>query len=200
MSASRRRPRSWLSRLVASAYSRLAGRYDRIVTHGSLRWGVAGGRRAVAAWAEALPRGTPVLDLPTGTGEYLPHLPASTVGVDLAEGMLRRASTRSPGTPLVRADMFELPFPDASVGAVFSALGLQLLPRPRDAVGEAARVLRPDGVLHGVTPIALSPAVPTRGAVRRLLEGSGFHVEHLERRRLMVFFTARHSRDTNESP
>lgn len=185
--------KQFLSRAVAGVYSRGARRYDAVVTRGTLRFGTPGGREALAAWAASTsPAGdAPVLDLPTGTGEYLAHLPAPVVGADLAEGMLRRAVSRAPDVPLVRADAFSLPFPDGSFGAVFSALGLQLMPRPRQAVAEMARVLRPGGVLQGAVPVVALPPFFTLGAVRRVLEVPDLEVEHLERRRFLAFFRAR---------
>ncbi len=92
-----------------------------------------------------------------GTGRYLRRLASSrspgsvTVGVDLNESMLRRASSarqESSGVAvrLVRADCCRLPFGDASLGwiSIFDAIHLVDI---HSLVEEAARVLASGGVL-----------------------------------------------------
>lgn len=101
-----------------------------------------------------------VLDLGCGTGEGLARLaqrfPAShRVGLDLSHPMLQRAAARTPGwrrwfgsraPALLCADAERLPLANRSVDLVFSNLMLQWC-EPSRAFGEAARVLRDDGLI-----------------------------------------------------
>jgi ubiquinone/menaquinone biosynthesis C-methylase UbiE len=182
-----------VSDVVAGVYSRFAGVYDAVVTRGLLVAGVPGGRAALAEWTEVLDdTDGVVLDVPVGTGEYLGFLRSPAVGVDLAPGMLARARHRHPRAPLVRADVFRLPFGDGSVGAVFTALGLHLFPSPRDAVVEMTRVLRPGGRLAGAVPVWVAAPTFSRGpsALRAALDVPGLTLTRFEQRRLVVFFAA----------
>ncbi len=75
------------------------------------------------------------------------------VAVDLAEHMLaiaaehRSASRYADRVRFARADAKGLDFPDASFDTVFSNTILHHIPDPRPFLTEAARVLRPGGVL-----------------------------------------------------
>ncbi|MFE9684398.1 class I SAM-dependent methyltransferase [Streptomyces sp. NPDC006285] len=113
-----------------------------------------GGEPRAAAAADAvlglLPAGTAtLLDVACGTGIVTRRLAAAgldVTGADAACGMLRRAAERVPGR-LVLADIRHLPFPDASFDAVSAIWLLHLLDDAERVVAEAARVLRPGGVL-----------------------------------------------------
>lgn len=181
----------FLSRTVAAWYSRNARVYDRVVTHGVLRLATAGGGRdAIAAWAASVPSQlVPVLDVPTGTGEYLSTLPPPAVGVDLAYGMLHEAADRDPHAVLVHGDAFALPFGDGSFGCVFSSLGLHLMPRPRQAATEMARVLRPGGRLMGAVPIGVFSPFLTIGALRQAVGVPGSGPIRVERRGFLALFS-----------
>ncbi|MFD3332027.1 class I SAM-dependent methyltransferase [Streptomyces sp. NPDC058700] len=125
-------------------YEAEAAHYDRT------RGGVP---RAVAA-AEAVLRLVPpgaraLLDLACGTGlvtERLTRPGLRVHGADAAHAMLRVAAARVPGR-VVRADARRLPLPDASLDAVCAVWLLHLVPFTAEIVAEAARVLRPGGVL-----------------------------------------------------
>jgi ubiquinone/menaquinone biosynthesis C-methylase UbiE len=86
-----------------------------------------------------------------GTGLDLPLLPPglAAYGFDLTPAMLRRARRRARGSPslgrLFLADAHHLPFPDASFDVVLLHLILAIVPDPRQAFREAARVLSPGG-------------------------------------------------------
>ena len=103
-----------------------------------------------------------VLDLACGAGAMTRELERAgrtVVGIDLAEAELRLAARRSPG-PWVRADALRLPFADASVDAVTSSMGMVVIRPTAQLLGEAARVLKPGGMLAFMSPSVrpLSPA------------------------------------------
>lgn len=104
-----------------------------------------------------------VLELGAGTGAMLEHYGDAVSAVVATEPdphMLRRARPRqrAAGVPveLRQADAQDLPFDDASFDTVVVALALCTVPDLDRALGEARRVLRPDGQLlfveHVVSP------------------------------------------------
>jgi len=112
------------------------------------------------AYAEAvaqagIPRGGVVVDAGCGTGRALPALrdavgPTGTViGVDITPPMLTAARSHGRGDSahLVLADARHLPFPDASVDAVFAAGLVAHLPDVEGGLEELARVTVDDGRL-----------------------------------------------------
>ncbi len=117
-------------------------------------------RSLVAAFPKSTRR---VLDLGTGPAvsaivfaEALPE--ARVTGVDLSEGMLRRAVPRvalsraKDRIQLVRADAHHLPFPDRIADAVAGHSFLYLLPDREQGLSEAKRVLKPGGRLVLLEP------------------------------------------------
>jgi ubiquinone/menaquinone biosynthesis C-methylase UbiE len=115
--------------------------------------------RSLHAVAE-LPDGATVLDVPCGGGVALrglhPGQAVHWVGVDIEPAMLARArhrAARHPGADiqLIEGDMYRLPLADASADLCLSYGGLHCLSRPRDALAEMARCLRPGGRLLGST-------------------------------------------------
>ncbi|MEU6929521.1 class I SAM-dependent methyltransferase [Streptomyces sp. NPDC046374] len=125
-------------------YETEAARYDET------RGGVPRAAGAAAAVLRLLPPGTRTLvDVACGTGlvtERLARPGLAVYGADAAHAMLRTAAARLPGRA-VRADARHLPLPDASVDAVSAIWLLHLVPFAALIVAEAARVLRPGGVL-----------------------------------------------------
>ncbi|RFU84857.1 class I SAM-dependent methyltransferase [Streptomyces triticagri] len=113
-----------------------------------------GGEPRAAAAADAVERLLPqatgtVLDLACGTGIVTRRLarPGRTVlGVDRSPGMLALAAQRLPRHVLL-GDAGQLPLATASVDAVTLVWLLHLLPDAAPVLAEAARVLRPGGVL-----------------------------------------------------
>ncbi|MGH2617188.1 MAG: class I SAM-dependent methyltransferase [Thermomicrobiales bacterium] len=92
------------------------------------------------------------LDVGIGSGLNLPFYSATVtraVGVDLSLEMLRQALERSRSlavpVSLVQADAEALPFVDAAFDTVAISLALCTIPDPARALGELARVCRPDG-------------------------------------------------------
>ncbi|MFF0473237.1 class I SAM-dependent methyltransferase [Streptomyces sp. NPDC004284] len=125
-------------------YEAEAAHYDRT------RGGVPRAEAAAEAVLRLVPPGArSLLDLACGTGLVTERLvrPGLRVhGADAAHAMVRVAAGRVPGRA-VRADARRLPLPDASLDAVAAVWLLHLVPFAADVVAEAARVLRPGGVL-----------------------------------------------------
>lgn len=113
---------------------------------------VAVAERAILDWIRRrTPEGVAV-DLGCGTGRITRLLAGPTrrvVAVDRSRGMLEQARDAVPADDvvLVRGDARVLPLRDGAVDAVVCSGVLHHLPHWRDAVREAARVLRPGGVL-----------------------------------------------------
>jgi SAM-dependent methyltransferase len=87
------------------------------------------------------------LEIGCGTGVHaasVRELGWTPVGVDLSAGMLRHARGR---LALARADAERLPIRDASVPAAIAVMVHTDMPGYPAVLGEAARVLRPGGVL-----------------------------------------------------
>lgn len=125
-------------------YETEAAHYDRT------RGGVPRAGAAAEAVLRLVPPGArTLLDLACGTGlvtERLTRPGLRVYGADAAHAMLRVADGRAPGR-VVRADARRLPLPDASLDAVSAVWLLHLVPFTAEIVAEAARVLRPGGVL-----------------------------------------------------
>ena len=96
-----------------------------------------------------------LLDIGTGTGRLLEVLAprvAVGLGVDASKAMLALARARLARAGLshcaVRlADMYRLPFPDSSFEIAVLQMVLHHADDPAQVLAEAARVLRPDGLL-----------------------------------------------------
>ncbi|MFF2774589.1 class I SAM-dependent methyltransferase [Streptomyces sp. NPDC058052] len=125
-------------------YETEAAHYDET------RGGVPRAEAAAGAVLRLLPPGTrTLLDLACGTGlvtERIARPGLRVLGADAAHAMLRAAGRRLPGR-VVRADARRLPFPDGGLDAVCAVWLLHLVPFTEEIVAEAARVLRPGGVL-----------------------------------------------------
>jgi SAM-dependent methyltransferase len=101
--------------------------------------------------------GNRVLDVACGTGVVAIEAArrvaptGSVTGVDLNPGMLAvaRSVAAAAAAPVTlrweRADVAQLPFPDASFDLVCCQHGLQFFPEPGRALGEIRRVLAPGG-------------------------------------------------------
>src|SRR5579872_6498318 len=96
-----------------------------------------------------------LLDIGTGTGRIVEVLASQVdraVGIDQSREMLgiARVNLEQAGlrNGMVRlGDMYQLPLPDASFDAVVIHQVLHYADRPAAAIAEAARVLRPHGIL-----------------------------------------------------
>jgi len=109
---------------------------------------------ALLRFASGTARGR-LLDIGTGTGRVLELLAPNfreALGVDASKPMLALARARlaKPGLyhcTVRLADMYRLPFADASFDTAVLQMVLHYAEDPADVVNEAARVLRPDGRL-----------------------------------------------------
>ena len=114
-------------------------------------------REVEAALVEIVAAASPrdLLDIGTGTGrviEVLAPRVGQALGIDQSREMLAvaRVNLERAGIAngMVRlGDMYQLPLPDASFDAVVIHQVLHYADRPAMAIAEAARVLRPGGVL-----------------------------------------------------
>jgi ubiquinone/menaquinone biosynthesis C-methylase UbiE len=121
--------------------------YDRQIAFFERHW-FGGGREWLGARASGH-----VLEVAIGTGRSLSFYPAGVrlTGIELSPAMLeiavRRAAELGVKADLREGDAEELPFSDGTFDTVVCALALCSIPRPGQAVGEMARVLRPGGTL-----------------------------------------------------
>lgn len=118
--------------------------FDRFASLYELAMPAADARRLESGLAFADGDVDRVLDVGGGTGRAARELDGATV-VDAAAGMLREAAAR--GIDGVQGDACRLPIRDGSVDAVTIVDALHHFPDATAAIAEAARVLRPGGVL-----------------------------------------------------
>jgi ubiquinone/menaquinone biosynthesis C-methylase UbiE len=121
-----------------------------------------------------------VLDVATGTGR-VPLLLASqpwfhgkVYGLDLTPAMLAQAHAKLAAAGLAervvlcRGEAGCLPWPNGSFDLVTSLEALEFFPRPRRALAEMARALRPGGTLVvSKYPDGWARALPLKGLTRR---------------------------------
>lgn len=157
-------------------WNRMAPRYDAR-TGAMERRMFAESRRWVCSRAKGA-----TLELAVGTGANLPYYSADVelTGIDWSEAMLAVAREQAervrPDAVLRRADAMALPFPDGSFDTVLSTFSMCCVPDERAVLGEALRVLRPDGrllladhvaasgrVLRGLQRVAELVSVPVQG-------------------------------------
>lgn len=127
------------------SYTLFAPFYDALLTVATR----GARRRSLSVLAGGASRD--VLLLGVGTGLDLPHLPVQHryVGLDLTAAMLLRARRRAAGLHFagLRGDAQRLPFHDASFDVAVLHLILAVVPSPALCLAEAARVVKPGGLL-----------------------------------------------------
>jgi ubiquinone/menaquinone biosynthesis C-methylase UbiE len=177
-------PEPAATRRQRRVYGKQAARYDERISRLESKL-LAGTREWIGARASGR-----VLEVAVGTGRSLPFYSREVrpIGVDLSPDMLalarRRASELGVDAELREGDAESLPFEDESFDTVVCALGLCSIPRPRVAIAEMRRVLRPGGSLVLVDHVRSSwPPVVVGQWIGELfsipLEG-----DHLTRRHL----------------
>jgi len=165
-------------------FGRVAGAWDEV------RNELFGEHFMTSALLALLTREWVVADLGCGTGnvsELLAPCVARVVAVDSSMAMLDAARLRLRGVKnveFVEGELTRLPLADASVDAAVLALVLHHVERPDSALREAARVLRPGGVVLVVDMIAHDRAEYRQsmghkhlgfeaGAMREMLDRAG---------------------------
>ncbi|WP_394943932.1 ubiquinone/menaquinone biosynthesis methyltransferase [uncultured Ilumatobacter sp.] len=144
---------------VRDMFDAIAPKYDRLNRIISFRLDVRWRKRAVRDLA--LPAGSNVLDLASGTGDLcidLRKAGMSSVSMDLSFGML--SADRS-GSPRVQTDILRLPVPDGSVDGVMCGFALRNLVDLPTFFNELGRVVRPGGRIA-----LLDVSVPKNRVVR----------------------------------
>ena len=135
-------------------------------------------------------RGLRVLDVACGEGygsALLARQAAHVTGVDLAPAAIDHARRTYAGVPnldFVCASCAEIPLGDASIDAVVSFETLEHIPGQEAFLSEAARVLKPDGVLVLSCPNKLEYSDKTGYA-------NEFHLKELYREELAALVAAR---------
>ncbi|HRE79889.1 MAG TPA: class I SAM-dependent methyltransferase [Opitutaceae bacterium] len=133
-------------------YGQVATQYDEDRKVEAL-WGVE--QDYVRRWVETLPAGSKVLDVPCGTGRFVPFfanrnltLLARDISADMVAEIARRYPEVEVDTGV--ADAEHLPFADDAVDAILSWRFIHLLPAPvvERALREFRRVCRGDILLE----------------------------------------------------
>ncbi|MBX3745740.1 MAG: class I SAM-dependent methyltransferase [Verrucomicrobiae bacterium] len=142
----------------------------------------------IARWAFDInlrldgPRPPRVLEIGSGYGDiliYLQQRGCDVLGVDPSPQAAEAG--RRHGIDIRVGCVADLQLPDASFDAVILCHSLEHVPDPNRELGEAARLLRPEGQLH--------LAVPNGHAVRLTLDG--LHWAHLSHPLHLWYFDAR---------
>jgi demethylmenaquinone methyltransferase/2-methoxy-6-polyprenyl-1,4-benzoquinol methylase len=144
---------------VREMFDAIAPRYDLVNRVMTFRLDVRWRRRTVRSLA--LPPGSRVLDLASGTGDLCVDLRRGLlrpISVDLSLGMLR--ADRS-GAPRVQADILTLPVRDGAVDGVTCGFALRNLVDLAAFFAELGRVVRPGGRIA-----LLDVGIPRNGLVR----------------------------------
>jgi ubiquinone/menaquinone biosynthesis C-methylase UbiE len=95
------------------------------------------------------------IDVGCGTGEViqrLAHLGIEGVGLDISKAMVDAARQQFSGHTFVQGSAYELPFPAGHFSWYRSERVVHLLDRPEDALAEAHRVLKEDGLIVILSP------------------------------------------------
>lgn len=133
---------------VASMFDGVAAHYD--VTNDILSAGNAVLWRIATVKAIAARPGERVLDIAAGTGTSSAAIAkggAEVTALDFSAGMVKVGRKRQPHIEFIVGDAEELPFGDEEFDAVTISFGLRNVNRPKTALAEMYRVLKPGGRL-----------------------------------------------------
>lgn len=101
---------------------------------------------AVGLYLDDLPAGATVLDIPVGTGRFMPHYAGrglAPIGMDVSRDMMGEAAKKG-FTDLRRGSILEIPLADNAVEAsvCIRLMNWLTMPEVRVALGELTRVTR----------------------------------------------------------
>ncbi|MCU1527970.1 MAG: ubiquinone biosynthesis methyltransferase UbiE [Frondihabitans sp.] len=147
---------------VASMFDGVAAHYD--VTNDILSAGNAVLWRIATVKAIAAEAGERVLDIAAGTGTSSAAIAksgAEVIALDFSAGMVEVGRKRQPQIEFIVGDAEKLPFGDAEFDVVTISFGLRNVNRPKTALAEMYRVLKPGGRL-----VICEFSTPPRGALR----------------------------------
>jgi SAM-dependent methyltransferase len=166
-------------------------------------WGreaVAPGDRTIAGFRldealHCLPQAGTALEIGCGAGRFLRGITRARpalrmVGTDVSRAALQEAHGLAPGLDLRPVDpaqgAFRLPAEDGEFDAVLALDVLEHLEDPAAMLAEAARVLKPGGVIHLHVPCegdvtCLWRWIPGQRGPRALKRRLGGHIQHFRR-------------------
>jgi demethylmenaquinone methyltransferase/2-methoxy-6-polyprenyl-1,4-benzoquinol methylase len=133
---------------VAAMFDDVAKHYDR--TNSVLSLGNSLIWRSLTVRAIAPQAGEHILDLAAGTGTSSAALAKSgahVVAADFSAGMIEVGRQKHPDLEFVQADAMALPFKTGEFDAVTISFGLRNIEKPKLALKELYRVLKPGGRL-----------------------------------------------------
>jgi ubiquinone/menaquinone biosynthesis C-methylase UbiE len=117
-----------MARKTAEKYrGNIAATYDA-QRAGQVKWEAED--RIVRGMLADLPAGTEVLDIPVGTGRFLPLYEAKgfkAIGMDISADMLARAKAKQSDAELRKGDIFKIDLPDKSVDVVLAIRIMNLI-------------------------------------------------------------------------
>jgi demethylmenaquinone methyltransferase/2-methoxy-6-polyprenyl-1,4-benzoquinol methylase len=131
---------------VANMFDDVAHRYDR--TNAVLSVGNAALWRIATVKAIDPKPGERILDIAAGTGTSAAAIAksgAEVVALDFSRGMVDEGKRRHPEIEFIEGNAEELPFADDTFDAVTISFGLRNVQRPKAALDEMYRVLKPGG-------------------------------------------------------
>lgn len=133
---------------VASMFDGVAAHYD--VTNDILSAGNAVLWRLATVKAIGAKPGEKVLDIAAGTGTSSAAIAkggADVTALDFSAGMVAVGRKRQPHIEFIEGDAEDLPFGDGEFDAVTISFGLRNVNKPKTALSEMYRVLKPGGRL-----------------------------------------------------
>ncbi|MCL2299126.1 MAG: methyltransferase domain-containing protein [Firmicutes bacterium] len=143
----------------------------------------------------SLQPGAAVLDVGCGTGALLRRIAGTAditgYGVDVEENMIAQAQKQCPEMQFAIAPCDQLPFEDQSFDAVVACMAYHHFDNKAGFAQEAARVLRPGGVLYIVDPRFPWPVRKAMNGIARLFRvvGEFLTAQEMEARFVPFGFT-----------